>query len=255
MNRASTEVIREIEESRERYATDGCAFPIDVLSRAEAAQYRRRLEDMEARCGNLHYSPKPHLTFTFVDELIRDARVLDRVESILGPNLLVWDSTFIIKEAKDALEEAAALYREHDEPLPAGRTLGALVTTLWALGDPRRKPVMAEALALLEAAPRSRSASGRQPLMRSSRGFITSTEQCKSPSRRPTGRSSSRPRLASRSRDARSAPEGRRAARGASERACTTCVAHSSVLSRRATAVTPPSTTPTSHRSSSDVAS
>ena len=58
-----------------------------------------------------------------------------------------------LKEAKDALEEAAALYREHDEPLQAGRTLGALVTTLWALGDPRRKPVMAEALALLEAEP------------------------------------------------------------------------------------------------------
>ncbi len=88
-------------EQGARYAADGCAFPIDVLSRAEAAQYRRCLEDMEARCGNLHYSPKPHLTFTFVDELIRDARVLDPVESILGPNLLVWDSTFIIKEAKD----------------------------------------------------------------------------------------------------------------------------------------------------------
>jgi Phytanoyl-CoA dioxygenase (PhyH) len=89
-------------EQGERYAADGCVFPIDVLSRAEAAGYRRRLEDTEARCGNLHYSPKPHLTFTFVDELIRDARILDRVESIIGPNILVWDSTFIIKEAKDA---------------------------------------------------------------------------------------------------------------------------------------------------------
>ena len=89
-------------EQGERYASDGCVFPIDVLSRAEAAEGRRRLEDAEARCGNLHYSPKPHLTFRFVDELIRDPRIVDRIESLIGPNILVWDSTFIIKEARDA---------------------------------------------------------------------------------------------------------------------------------------------------------
>ena len=89
-------------EQGERYGADGCVFPIDVLSRAEAAECRRRLESMEARHGNLHYSPKPHLTFTFVDELIRDPRILDVVANIVGQNILVWDSTFIIKEAKDA---------------------------------------------------------------------------------------------------------------------------------------------------------
>jgi Phytanoyl-CoA dioxygenase (PhyH) len=89
-------------EQKERYAKDGCVFPIDVLTRAEAARCRRRLEEVEARCGNLHYSPKPHLTSTFVDELIRDARILDPVEAIIGPDILVWDSTFIIKEARDA---------------------------------------------------------------------------------------------------------------------------------------------------------
>jgi hypothetical protein len=89
-------------EQGERYASDGCVFPIDVLSRAEAGEGRRRLEDAEARCGNLHYSPKPHLTFRFVDELIRDPRIVDRIESLIGPNILVWDSSFIIKEARDA---------------------------------------------------------------------------------------------------------------------------------------------------------
>ena len=89
-------------EQKERYAADGCVFPIDVLTRGEAARYRQRLEDAEARCGKLHYSPKPHLTLTFVDELIRDARILDPVESVIGPDILVWDSTFIIKEARDS---------------------------------------------------------------------------------------------------------------------------------------------------------
>ncbi|MCA1682826.1 MAG: zinc-ribbon domain-containing protein, partial [Actinobacteria bacterium] len=58
-----------------------------------------------------------------------------------------------LKEAKGAFEEAAALYREQDELLAAGRALSVLVTTLWALGHPRRKQTMAEALALLEAQP------------------------------------------------------------------------------------------------------
>jgi class 3 adenylate cyclase/tetratricopeptide (TPR) repeat protein len=60
-----------------------------------------------------------------------------------------------LKEAKAALEEAASLYREQDAPLAAGRALGALVTTLWALGDPHRKQTMADAIALLEAQPAS----------------------------------------------------------------------------------------------------
>ncbi|MBI1892682.1 MAG: phytanoyl-CoA dioxygenase family protein [Candidatus Rokubacteria bacterium] len=85
----------------ERYASDGCVFPIDVLSPLEAAEYRRRLEYMEARYGNLHYAPKPHLTLTFTDELIRHPKILDAVEDIIGPNILVWDATFIVKEAHD----------------------------------------------------------------------------------------------------------------------------------------------------------
>jgi class 3 adenylate cyclase/tetratricopeptide (TPR) repeat protein len=58
-----------------------------------------------------------------------------------------------LHEAKDALDEAVALYREQGKLLAAGRALTALVTTLWALGDPRRKSVIAEAIALLEAQP------------------------------------------------------------------------------------------------------
>ena len=93
-------------DQKARYATAGCVFPIDVLTRGEAARHRQRLEDVEARCGNLHYSPKPHLTFTFVDELIRDARILDRVEGIIGPDILVWDSTFIIRKRRTRASSA-----------------------------------------------------------------------------------------------------------------------------------------------------
>jgi len=57
------------------------------------------------------------------------------------------------QEAKAALEEALALYREQDEPLAAGRVLTALSNVLERLGDSRAEEVLAEALTLLEAQP------------------------------------------------------------------------------------------------------
>ena len=54
------------------------------------------------------------------------------------------------EEARSALEEALALYREQDEPLAVGRTLSALASVLGFLGDPATERVVTEALGLLE---------------------------------------------------------------------------------------------------------
>ena len=54
-------------------------------------------------------------------------------------------------EARAALEEAVALYRERADSVAAGRTLSTLLIVLSSLGDPRRKEAIAEAIALLEA--------------------------------------------------------------------------------------------------------
>ncbi len=58
-----------------------------------------------------------------------------------------------LHEAKAAWLEAASLYRSQGEAVAAGRALSMAVTTLWALGDPSRRDVMAEAITLLEAEP------------------------------------------------------------------------------------------------------
>jgi predicted ATPase/class 3 adenylate cyclase len=55
-----------------------------------------------------------------------------------------------LEEARAALEEAIALYREQRENVAAGRALTGVVAVHWALGDPRRKEAIAGALALLE---------------------------------------------------------------------------------------------------------
>ncbi len=72
-----------------------------MLSEAEAAEHRRRLEAAEAEHGNLHYRVKPYLVFSSANEIARHPRLLDAIEDILGPDILLWDSGYVIKEARD----------------------------------------------------------------------------------------------------------------------------------------------------------
>ena len=92
-------------EAVARYRRDGFYFPIPALSAAEAGEYRARLEDVErAHGGRLggELRQKVHLLFTWLDRLIRDPRILDPVEDVLGPNLLCWSSSFFVKDAGDS---------------------------------------------------------------------------------------------------------------------------------------------------------
>lgn len=92
-------------EAVARYRRDGFYFPIPALSAAEAGEYRARLEDVErAHGGRLggELRQKVHLLFTWLDRLVRDPRILDPVEDVLGPNLLCWSSSFFVKDAGDS---------------------------------------------------------------------------------------------------------------------------------------------------------
>jgi non-haem Fe2+, alpha-ketoglutarate-dependent halogenase len=87
-----------------RYRRDGFYFPVRVFSAEEAGEYRARLEAVErAHGGPLggQLRQKGHLLFTWLNRLIRDPRILDPVEDVLGPNLLCWSSSFFVKEARD----------------------------------------------------------------------------------------------------------------------------------------------------------
>jgi len=88
----------------ERYRRDGFYFPIRVLAPGEALERRRRLEAVEAAHGGRlggELRQKPHLLFTWLADLVRHPAILDAVEDVLGPNLLVWSTSFFIKEARD----------------------------------------------------------------------------------------------------------------------------------------------------------
>jgi non-haem Fe2+, alpha-ketoglutarate-dependent halogenase len=83
------------------YRRDGYLCPIPVISRERAAAYRARLEAAEAAAGGTlpgAFRHKPHLVYTWAQELIRLPPVLDAVEALIGPDILAWESVFFIKE-------------------------------------------------------------------------------------------------------------------------------------------------------------
>ena len=87
-----------------QYERDGFLSPIRVFSEQEARELRVQLETYEATHGSVMKSPyrnKPHLVFKWVAEVIRNPKILDLVESVLGHNLLVWGTNFFIKEPDD----------------------------------------------------------------------------------------------------------------------------------------------------------
>jgi len=86
------------------FRANGYYFPLRALSAAEAASYRQRLQAHESATGGplkREYRQKTHLLFTWLAGLVRHPSILDAIEPLLGPDLLVWQSTFFIKEAHD----------------------------------------------------------------------------------------------------------------------------------------------------------
>lgn len=86
------------------YSEGGYVSPISAFSTSEAASLLARLRDTEARCGGKldgRMNQKPHLLFPWIHDVVRDARVLDAVESVIGPDILCWGSQFFMKGAHD----------------------------------------------------------------------------------------------------------------------------------------------------------
>src|ERR1700724_645938 len=86
------------------YRDRGYHFPIDALSAGEVADFRRKLEDYEAESGGPikgEMRHRSHVLFTWINEMVRHPKILDAMEDLLGPNILCWNTSFFIKEARD----------------------------------------------------------------------------------------------------------------------------------------------------------
>jgi non-haem Fe2+, alpha-ketoglutarate-dependent halogenase len=85
-----------------QFERDGYVSPIPVLNTDEVANLRQKLERTEAGQGGAllpTQRSKSFLLFKWLNDLIRDPRVLDPVEQLIGPDILLWNTIFWIKEA------------------------------------------------------------------------------------------------------------------------------------------------------------
>jgi len=76
----------------EFYRTDGYVVPLRVFEEDEAARLQRHSDDLERQHEDLwaRAKIKPHLMLCWLNELMRHPRILDAVEDVIGPDIMVW---------------------------------------------------------------------------------------------------------------------------------------------------------------------
>jgi ectoine hydroxylase-related dioxygenase (phytanoyl-CoA dioxygenase family) len=86
------------------YRHDGFLFPIPALTPQETSACLAGLERLESELGSavvdadIKWRSHGHTHSPWFNDLIRHPRILDAVEDVIGPDILVWTSTFFIKE-------------------------------------------------------------------------------------------------------------------------------------------------------------
>lgn len=82
----------------------GIVFPVRVLAAAEVEHYRQACDWLESQLGGRPRTievRQMHLHFTWAYSLATHPRVLDAVEDLLGPNLLVWATELFAKHPRE----------------------------------------------------------------------------------------------------------------------------------------------------------
>lgn len=98
---------RLTQDQIDAYWRDGFLFPLHALSADAAASYRAEIEAIESDwldAGlplplNTYKRINAHLVMPMVDRIARTKAILDAVEGVLGPDILLFSGEFFIKEA------------------------------------------------------------------------------------------------------------------------------------------------------------
>lgn len=97
------------------YRRNGFTAPVPVLSQDEVHRHRAGLEQFEASTGKPLDFPersKSYLLFDWADEIAHHPAVLDAVEDLIGPDLLIYHTTMHIKEAH---QDVHVLWHQDDD--------------------------------------------------------------------------------------------------------------------------------------------
>src|SRR5207302_9267539 len=92
------------------YERDGFLSPNAALTSREAADFRRKLAAFEETVGgpltsegtDARYRSRTHVLLSWLHSHVRHPAILDAVEDLIGPDILVFTSTFVIKEPESA---------------------------------------------------------------------------------------------------------------------------------------------------------
>lgn len=121
-----------------RYRRDGFVFPVAALRASEVAAARAWLDAFDRRHAALPKKErrdsmlrfKPHLLHPALDAIVRHPRILDAIERLIGPDILVWASAFFIKDARDR-----SFVSWHQDSVTYGLQGDDLVSAWIALND------------------------------------------------------------------------------------------------------------------------
>jgi len=84
----------------EKFRKDGFTDSLPVMSKEQAQEFRHRLQAVEAVLGPLKggHRMKCHLLYKWVFDLIQLPSVVDKVEALIGPNVMCWGTDMWVKE-------------------------------------------------------------------------------------------------------------------------------------------------------------
>jgi hypothetical protein len=91
-------------EQAATYQRDGFLSPLPAFTATEAGGFLTGLERLEAADGgklSFASNQKPHILHPWLADLVRRPEILDPVESILGPDILLWGAGFFAKNPHD----------------------------------------------------------------------------------------------------------------------------------------------------------
>jgi len=88
----------------EHFRREGYAFPFDAIPAPEAASYVAKLDSYDAILGEeaqKQLKIKAHVAAPWIVALARNKNIVDAVESLIGPDILLFGASMFSKKARD----------------------------------------------------------------------------------------------------------------------------------------------------------